>query len=53
MAGCECSTWEIEFGANRIRREDDGRYATESLIFVIDFCPFCGSKLTEEAGDEV
>jgi len=57
MAGCECEIWK--------QTEDDNEdnklgYATHGKFwflddFAIEFCPWCGSKLTppEEAGDEV
>ena len=62
MAGCECDTFQRNLGIDNLRYEDGvwkramvrlpGR--NEILYKPIDDnrCPWCGSKLTEEAGDE-
>lgn len=56
MAGCECEVWKaIEYtesaGVKPALKYNDAEKSWALGGYLIDFCPWCGSKLTEEAGD--
>lgn len=56
MAGCECGNWKAAIRLIIVGQHDDGYawsfYSNDKPRVTITYCPWCGSKLTEEAGDE-
>ena len=56
MAGCECENWEMAISNNEVSgiiniETGEKSWGLECSAEDIKYCPWCASKLTEEAGD--
>ncbi len=55
MAGCECGSFQMAIGRDLIKWNNNAaEWEIDSgyfLLAAIYYCPWCGSKLTKEAGD--